>query len=142
MNFRLTSAAVTGAVTDVPCGTASVMYGSDSLRKYTGPYQTRPPRVSRKRGSPETSAPPATTSMARRDMRSCSRPRPSRKATSVIGGTCRSKRDRKSTRLNSSHVEISYAVFCLKKKKKKNGPAQRGIQTPNKIERTIPKQHI
>src|SRR5690349_11974956 len=28
--------------------------------------------------------------------------------------------DRKSTRLNSSHVEISYAVFCLKKKTKKN----------------------
>src|SRR5207253_6058944 len=27
------------------------------------------------------------------------------------------KRDRKSTRLNSSHVAISYAVFCLKKKK-------------------------
>src|SRR5690349_22152625 len=31
----------------------------------------------------------------------------------------RGTRDRKSTRLNSSHVEISYAVFCLKKKKKK-----------------------
>src|SRR6266496_3066509 len=30
----------------------------------------------------------------------------------------RVQRDRKSTRLNSSHVEISYAVFCLKKKKK------------------------
>src|SRR5438874_3361700 len=31
---------------------------------------------------------------------------------------CASRRlDRKSTRLNSSHVEISYAVFCLKKKK-------------------------
>src|SRR5688572_31665104 len=29
------------------------------------------------------------------------------------------KRDRKSTRLNSSHSQISYAVFCLKKKKKK-----------------------
>src|SRR5690349_23164791 len=29
--------------------------------------------------------------------------------------------DRKSTRLNSSHVEISYAVFCLKKKKKPSG---------------------
>src|SRR3712207_7056242 len=28
--------------------------------------------------------------------------------------------DRKSTRLNSSHANISYAVFCLKKKKKKN----------------------
>src|SRR5439155_10816149 len=32
----------------------------------------------------------------------------------------RTTRDRKSTRLNSSHVAISYAVFCLKKKKKKN----------------------
>src|SRR3989442_11975263 len=30
---------------------------------------------------------------------------------------CRSRSDRKSTRLNSSHVRISYAVFCLKKKK-------------------------
>src|SRR5688572_33430014 len=29
------------------------------------------------------------------------------------------ERDRKSTRLNSSHSQISYAVFCLKKKKKK-----------------------
>src|SRR2546428_3049408 len=29
-------------------------------------------------------------------------------------------RDRKSTRLNSSHDQISYAVFCLKKKKKKH----------------------
>src|SRR2546427_8469784 len=32
-------------------------------------------------------------------------------------GEC--KQDRKSTRLNSSHSQISYAVFCLKKKKKK-----------------------
>src|SRR2546426_9168793 len=31
-----------------------------------------------------------------------------------------SRRDRKSTRLNSSHLVISYAVFCLKKKKKKS----------------------
>src|SRR5947209_12596355 len=31
----------------------------------------------------------------------------------------RSTRDRKSTRLNSSHANISYAVFCLKKKKNK-----------------------
>src|SRR5690625_6899986 len=30
------------------------------------------------------------------------------------------RQDRKSTRLNSSHVAISYAVFCLKKKKKLN----------------------
>src|SRR2546427_2584855 len=33
------------------------------------------------------------------------------------------KRDRKSTRLNSSHSQISYAVFCLKKKKKKKSAA-------------------
>src|SRR5205807_9203792 len=33
--------------------------------------------------------------------------------------TARVKPDRKSTRLNSSHLVISYAVFCLKKKKKK-----------------------
>src|SRR5947209_11657345 len=32
---------------------------------------------------------------------------------------CANKQDRKSTRLNSSHANISYAVFCLKKKKKK-----------------------
>src|SRR5438034_6968534 len=31
------------------------------------------------------------------------------------------KKDRKSTRLNSSHTVISYAVFCLKKKKIQNG---------------------
>src|SRR3712207_7822574 len=31
--------------------------------------------------------------------------------------------DRKSTRLNSSHANISYAVFCLKKKKQKNAPS-------------------
>src|SRR5579871_6329077 len=39
----------------------------------------------------------------------CTRDRPPLKSDSG---------DRKSTRLNSSHVEISYAVFCLKKKKK------------------------
>src|SRR5207253_5610807 len=35
----------------------------------------------------------------------------------VYGGTAVNTGDRKSTRLNSSHVAISYAVFCLKKKK-------------------------
>src|SRR5690349_23658800 len=37
--------------------------------------------------------------------------------------------DRKSTRLNSSHVEISYAVFCLKKKKTKNKTTQTNQDT-------------
>src|ERR1022692_1472362 len=39
--------------------------------------------------------------------------------------------DRKSTRLNSSHLVISYAVFCLKKKKKQR-------RTPNADGRTVP----
>src|SRR5699024_12551147 len=44
-------------------------------------------------------------------------------AKTVRDGTyrfvCQKCKDRKSTRLNSSHVSISYAVFCLKKKKKR-----------------------
>src|SRR2546427_4866020 len=44
-------------------------------------------------------------------------------ASSPLAETCAwgwpSSIDRKSTRLNSSHSQISYAVFCLKKKKKK-----------------------
>src|SRR3712207_8883208 len=49
--------------------------------------------------------------------RSCWKHRRAR--TGARGGTCadrRSRADRKSTRLNSSHANISYAVFCLKKK--------------------------
>src|SRR5690625_6312185 len=38
----------------------------------------------------------------------------------ILSEDKRQHRDRKSTRLNSSHVAISYAVFCLKKKKKQN----------------------
>src|SRR5438874_8301915 len=42
-----------------------------------------------------------------------------RHAPVIVTNHIRDPRDRKSTRLNSSHVEISYAVFCLKKKNKK-----------------------
>src|SRR5205814_9373420 len=50
------------------------------------------------------------------EIRSC----PLRDGTCTDALNCRShvERDRKSTRLNSSHLGISYAVFCLKKKKK------------------------
>src|SRR3712207_7309424 len=49
------------------------------------------------------------------------------RGTARLGAGCKAERwvrgwwleDRKSTRLNSSHANISYAVFCLKKKKKK-----------------------
>src|SRR5436305_11366513 len=53
------------------------------------------------------------------------RPRPHRQGAAGepdrvgVDELVRLRRDRKSTRLNSSHVRISYAVFCLKKKKKK-----------------------
>src|SRR5688572_31598853 len=47
-------------------------------------------------------------------------------------------RDRKSTRLNSSHSQISYAVFCLKKKKKKKNKiiTSKPDVKPNHIEYT------
>src|SRR6266702_3412848 len=50
-----------------------------------------------------------------------------RRRSNVCSGVSHSgspalRRDRKSTRLNSSHVAISYAVFCLKKKKKTTYP--------------------
>src|SRR2546427_1164333 len=42
--------------------------------------------------------------------------------------------DRKSTRLNSSHSQISYAVFCLKKKKKTSAEhTSRNVETSNKL---------
>src|SRR5262245_63250499 len=49
----------------------------------------------------------------------------------------RTMRDRKSTRLNSSHLGISYAVFCLKKKKKeKNHKDQKVKRRTKKIHKT------
>src|SRR2546430_11061983 len=47
--------------------------------------------------------------------RTCQLPRRLIQGKGLVG-------DRKSTRLNSSHSQISYAVFCLKKKKKSNLP--------------------
>src|SRR5204862_6110981 len=48
---------------------------------------------------------------------------PAARARRGEGGRAGADPDRKSTRLNSSHVEISYAVFCLKKKTAKKQPA-------------------
>src|SRR5204863_3375659 len=50
--------------------------------------------------------------------------------------------DRKSTRLNSSHVEISYAVFCLKKKKKINNKKHTQTVDPRALcQMTRPRTH-
>src|SRR5207302_10573662 len=51
--------------------------------------------------------------------RSCAHARLPMRSLAGIWRRCLTPRDRKSTRLNSSHVKISYAVFCLKKKKSK-----------------------
>src|SRR5215471_2317532 len=62
--------------------------------------------------------------------RSC----PHRRERALQRGVARPRRhgqDRKSTRLNSSHVEISYAVFCLKKKK------NAGVFHPDEITLTL-----
>src|SRR5256885_3091496 len=51
----------------------------------------------------------------------------------------RYERDRKSTRLNSSHLVISYAVFCLKKKTSKIPPSLFHLPHPaNDLARTYP----
>src|SRR3712207_9008240 len=55
---------------------------------------------------------------SRDDMRSCVLVKLT--ATGTVSVLTQRPRDRKSTRLNSSHANISYAVFCLKKKKQKN----------------------
>src|SRR5690242_21620734 len=46
-------------------------------------------------------------------------------AVDARGGKASGHGDRKSTRLNSSHMSISYAVFCLKKKTSESSPAAR-----------------
>src|SRR3712207_8911283 len=69
---------------------------------------------------PRVGAAQARDPGARRQRGGRRRPRPGRRGAG-LGGLPHLllHRDRKSTRLNSSHANISYAVFCLKKKKKK-----------------------
>src|SRR5438067_8429184 len=80
-------------------------------RRYAGaPLRARSDRRRRVRSWP-TSCPHPWSDTSRRRARDC---------PGSATPPCRRRRDRKSTRLNSSHVSISYAVFCLKKKKKNN----------------------
>src|SRR5437667_7319199 len=51
--------------------------------------------------------------------------------TAIGVGGIESASDRKSTRLNSSHITISYAVFCLKKKKKTENTYTRNTHRQN-----------
>src|SRR5438132_8580900 len=51
------------------------------------------------------------------------------------------KSDRKSTRLNSSHTVISYAVFCLKKKKNNRAPDINDLDIAKKRQHARPTRH-
>src|SRR5437773_4273796 len=59
-----------------------------------------------------------------------------RSLTSRPPAVC-ARTDRKSTRLNSSHITISYAVFCLKKKKKNKTKQQPTITTKTPTHNTL-----
>src|SRR2546427_3401067 len=53
--------------------------------------------------------------------------------TNQVNGDVEQGKDRKSTRLNSSHSQISYAVFCLKKKKKAENKLYKDINYTSHI---------
>src|SRR5438477_7214806 len=69
------------------------------------------------RRSSDLNAEASTDITLRSEVLSYSRARGLFAGLSLAGSTVRPDKDRKSTRLNSSHMSISYAVFCLKKKK-------------------------
>src|SRR2546426_4117793 len=73
---------------------------------------------SRRRGRPARRE--GARDKARHDVRRAASLKMPSPAHLGLAGVARDRRDRKSTRLNSSHLVISYAVFCLKKKKNKN----------------------
>src|SRR2546427_1879068 len=63
----------------------------------------------------------------------------SRRSSAPCGRAGRTRLDRKSTRLNSSHSQISYAVFCLKKKKGKDAKhARRKRRNPVALPQVTP----
>src|SRR5439155_3955811 len=91
-----------------------------ALRLASAPMESEPPsrelttarhRVTLRRARQTSRGDPG----ARRDARAAPRP-PRRRLRHLADAATREKQDRKSTRLNSSHVATSYAVFCLKKK--------------------------
>src|SRR2546426_4054997 len=81
-----------------------------TLFPYTTLFRSHRATRRRTRGRPR---PPAAAP------RPTGRPRSADHVRTGSAGKGSTARDRKSTRLNSSHLVISYAVFCLKKKKKK-----------------------
>src|SRR5260221_4592058 len=101
-----------------------IMVGPEQVRRRGNVVIRRDRRMEYTSGSRIRN--PDTSPLAGFDVRRPDRPRPSAALREVFGGSFLSTQrtavvdldgDRKSTRLNSSHTVISYAVFCLKKKK-------------------------
>src|SRR5688572_31380764 len=99
------------------------------------------------RRPPRSTLFPYTTLFRSRNIRATRRQRPSRMLRSSnyptpsehAGGAL----DRKSTRLNSSHSQISYAVFCLKKKKyKKNDTSHLNNTLPTLVQSGAPSAEL
>src|SRR5438034_6395497 len=90
-----------------------------TLFPYTTLFRSRILQLSRERAKARGA--PSATADARREPGTVAES----DADLQAGGALDESLDRKSTRLNSSHTVISYAVFCLKKKKKKNRPTRR-----------------
>src|SRR2546421_4009707 len=67
---------------------------------------------------------------------------PSRNAQRRRGWRSSTPPDRKSTRLNSSHDQISYAVFCLKKKKKKKNDQKSTNNNKKQVHETREEQNV
>src|SRR2546427_4628551 len=82
---------------------------------------------------------PGTPAAAVRPAGFCERVSP---ANQFASGNTAKRRDRKSTRLNSSHSQISYAVFCLKKKKEDPQPTATQLMTEENLiyEKVLQKQ--
>src|SRR3712207_6875225 len=97
---------------------SSDVCSSDLPQRHPRPVRPDSARVAARRGGAPN----------RRDLR---RPR----GPPAVRATRRTAQDRKSTRLNSSHANISYAVFCLKKKKQNEA-------RPKKISQILNKMHV
>src|SRR3712207_7977694 len=94
-----------------------------TLFPYTTLFRSR---VLRRRGGRPPARPLRVLQARRRDRRGGRAARAP--ALSLGRAPQRQLADRKSTRLNSSHANISYAVFCLKKKKHTGGTTRRAAQ--------------
>src|SRR5204862_3939650 len=95
----------------------STLFPSTTLFRSASRRCDRPEELDEPRQSPPVAVPTEPSCWREnanrryKSQRSAGTPAPRRHAVTACGSWAR--RDRKSTRLNSSHVEISYAVFCL-----------------------------